>query len=60
MIVSGNINCHSRGAAVRVCMKKGIENQNANSMFRGVVTTFISQLRLSFTRSVIAGIKSQL
>ena len=26
------------------------------SMFRGVVTTFISQLRLSFTRSAIAGI----
>ena len=29
-----------------------------NSMFRGVVTTFTSQLRLSFTRSAIAGIKS--
>ena len=28
------------------------------SMFRGVVTTFISQLRLSFTRNAIAGIKS--
>ena len=28
------------------------------SIFRGVVTTFISQLRLSFTRSAIAGIKS--
>ena len=28
------------------------------SMFRGVVTTFINQLRLSFTRSAIAGIKS--
>ena len=28
------------------------------SMFRGVVTTFISQLRLSFTRSAISGIKS--
>ena len=32
--------------------------RNLNSMFRGVVTTFISQLRLSFTKSAIAGIKS--
>ena len=29
-----------------------------NYMFQGVVTTFTSQLRLSFTRSAIAGIKS--
>ena len=39
----------------------GEDNENggdSDAMFRGVVTTFISQLRLSFTRSAIAGIKS--
>ena len=39
-------------------MNLGNKANNPNSMFRGVVTTFISQLRLSFTRSAIAGITS--